>query len=272
MAMSTELAEQLQRCWALYGDGRLADLARALPAAHGLFHEQLRSLDALAASNATVELAMLDVILNLVTAASVDDIARGGDDLAEMVIDPQARCDDLHRVAAMSCAVHAAMRIGRLPLAQGRFRATLKQAQQLAEASGDDDALMAQTGAVLGCAGLHLAQAAANADEEALTRSMLDQSDQMAAGLGFEYQVLGQYFGPEHARAVRCICLAQLDETQEALTVGRAVKVELLIPLMGATLLRVLAEVSEKSADAGEAAALRARADALVPPLDEQFR
>jgi hypothetical protein len=269
--MNGALSEQLQRCWALYRDGRLGDLARALPPAHGLYHEQLRSLDALTASNATVELAMLDVILNLVTAASVDDIARGGDDLAEMVIDPQARCDELHRLAAMSCAVHAAMRIGRLPLAQGRFRATLRQAQQSAEAGSGGELEMAQVGTVLGCAGLHLAQAAANAGEESLTRSLLDQSDQMAAGLGFEYEVLGQYFGPEHARAVRCICMAQLDQTQEALTAGEAVKVEMLIPLMGATVLRVLAELSEKSGEAAAAQSRRARADAIAAPLDQQF-
>lgn len=270
--MTDALSEQLERCWGHYHDGRLGDLARALPHVHGRFRDELPSLDPVAASNATVELLMLDVILNLVTATSVDDIARGGDDLAEMANDPQGRCDELHRLAGMSCAVHAAMRIGRLPLAQGRFRAALAQAQTLAAQSGDDEGAMAKVATILGCAGLHLAQAAANADEEALTRSLLDQSDQTAAGLGFEYAVLGQYFGPQHARAVRCICLAQLSQDREAFSVGRDVKVEFLIPLMGATLLRVLAEVSEKVGDAAEAATLRARADAIAPPLDDQFR
>lgn len=269
--MTDALTEQLQRCWSLYRDGRLGELARALPRAHGQYRDDLPSLDPLTASNATVELAMLDVILNLVTAGSVDDIARGGDDLAEMVNDPQGRCDDLHRLAGMSCAVHAAMRIGRLPLAQGRFRAALGQAQRLAAEGGIDDAAMAKVATVLGCAGLHLAQAAANAGEESLTRSLLDQSDQTAAGLGFEFEWLGQYFGPQHAQAVRCICLSQLEQTQDALTAGRAVKVELLIPLMGATLLRVLAELSDKAGDAAGAATLRARADAIAPPLDAQF-
>ena len=268
--MTAALTPELQPLWLAYRDGRLGEMARALPSAHARFASQLPSLGTLEASNATVELAMLDVIVGMVTASNVDEVASVADDLAEMVADSAARCDELHRLAALSCSVHAAMRLGRFPLAQGRFRATLKRTQELA-AQGGGGVSMEVMGAVLGAAGLHLAQAAATADEEALTRSLLDQSDQTAAELGIEVDILGQYFGPEHARATRCICMSRLELTQEAVTAGRAVKVEKLTPLMAATMLRVLADEEEKAHDPLAAAALRARADQIVPPLTGQF-
>jgi hypothetical protein len=268
--MSDTLAEELQRCWGFYRGGRLGDLTRVLPLGHALLSDQLRSLSALEASNATVELAMLDLIVGMVTAANVDEVASVADDLAEMVTDAGARCDDMHKLAALSCTVHGAMRLGRFPLSQGRFRAALKMAQGLA-AQGGGNVGMEVMGAILGAAGLHLAQGAATAEEEALTRQLLEQSDQTAAELGIEVDILGQFFGPEHARAVRCICMARLELPEEALRAGRAVNVEKLVPLMGATMLRVLADETEKMRDPLEAAALRARADALVPPLTGQF-
>src|SRR5262249_47908516 len=153
---------------------------------------------------------------SMVTAGSVDEVATRADELAETVTDERAKCDDLHKLAALSCSVHAAMRLGRFPLAQGRFRATLKRAQELAAAGGGTVG-MEVMGAILGAAGLHLAQAAATADDEALTRQLLDQSDQTGAELGIEVDILGQYFGPEHARAVRCICMSRLDMSEESL-------------------------------------------------------
>lgn len=268
--MSSALGEELQRCWLSYREGRLADLTRVLPLGHALLSDQLSSLSLLEASNATVELAMLDLIAAMVTAANVDEVASIADDLAEMVTDEGARCDDLHKLAALSCTVHGAMRLGRFPLSQGRFRALLKRAQELA-GHGGGTVGMEVMGAILGAAGLHLAQAAATAEEEPLVRQLLDQSDQTGAELGIEVDILGQFFGPEHARAVRCICMSRLEYPEEALRAGRAVNVEKLVPIMAATLLRVLADETEKMRDPVEAAALRARADALVPPLTGQF-
>ena len=268
--MSATLAEELQRFWFLYRGGRLGELARVLPLGHALLSDQRRSLSTLEASNAVVELAMLDLITGMVTAHDVDQVASVADDLAEMVTHADAPCDDMHKLAALSCTVHGAMRLGRVPLSQGRFRAALKLAQGLA-AQGGGNVGMEVMGAILGAAGLHLAQAAATAEEEALTRQLLDQSDQTAAELGIEVDILGQFFGPEHARAMRCICMARLELPEEALRAGRAVNIEKLVPLMGATMLRVLADETEKMRDPLEAAALRGRADRLVPPLTGQF-
>ena len=267
----TALTEELGRCWGDYSRGLLGDLARALPLAHALYSNEVAALGKLEASNATVELAMLDVIVGMMTLTDVDEIRRSGDSLAEMVNDPEARCDDLHRLAGMSGAVHVAMRTSSLPLAQGRFRAALEQAQKTVEDSGGN-VDMAIVGTLLGCAGLHLAQTAAKTGEEKLTLDMLDQSDQTAAELGGEFEVLGQYFGPQHALATRCMCLSELGKAQESLNAGRAVNVDHVIPLVGASLLRVLAEETEKAGDAAEAAGYRARADALVPPLEDQFK
>ena len=268
--MTDALAMELKRSWEYYRNGRIGDLTRVLPLGHALLSDELSSLNALEASNAMVELAMLDVIAAMVVARNIDEVASMADDLAEMVADEGARCDDLHRLAALSCSVHAAMRLGRFPLAQGRFRAALKRARGLA-AEGGGTVGMEVMGAILGAAGLHLAQAAATAEDEALTRQLLDQSDQTAAELGIEVDILGQYFGPEHARAIRCICMSRLELTEEALRAGLAVNVEKLVPLMAATMLRVLADETEKMRDADGAAVLRARADALVPPLSGQF-
>lgn len=268
--MSGALAEELARCWVDYRNGLLGELARALPLAHALYANDVGSLGVLEASNATVELAMLDVIVGMMTARNIDEIRDPGDSLADMANDPDARCDDIHRLAGMACAVHAAMRTGSLPLAQGRFRAALAQAQKTAE-GGANSAEMTALGTILGCAGLRVAEAAAVRGEEELTRAMLDQSDQTAAELGGEYEILGQYFGPDHARAARCICLAELGESEEAVTTGRAVNVDHLIPLVGATMLRALAEETERSGETAAAAEYRTRADALVPPLSSQF-
>ena len=269
--VASALFEELQRCWGYYRDGLIGDLSRSLPSAHARYHDEVRALSTLDASNATVELAMLDVVAGMVTAQNVDEVASVADDLAEMVYDESARCDDLHKLAALSCSVHAAMRLGRLPLAQGRFRATLKRAKELA-AEGGGGVGMAEMGVIVGCAGLHLAQAAATAYEEEMTTQLLDQSDQAAAELALEAEILGQYFGPDHVRATRCICLARLEKTQEALDAGRAVNVDHLIPLMGGTVLRVMADMADNLGESAEAGAYRARADALVPPLERQFR
>lgn len=268
--MSGALKEELQRCWLSYREGRIGDLTRVLPLGHALLSDERASLSALEAGNATVELAMLDLITAMVAAANEDQVASVADDLAEMVNADDAGCDDLHKLAAMSCAVHGAMRLGRFPLAQGRFRSALKRAQDLAEHGGGTVGMEVMA-AILGAAGLHLAQAAATAEEEPLVRQLLDQSDQTAAELGIEVDILGQFFGPEHTRAVRCICMSRLEYTEEALRAGRAVNVEKLVPIMAATLLRVLADETENMRDTDEAAKLRAQADALVPPLTGQF-
>lgn len=134
-----------------------------------------------------------------------------------------------------------------------------------------EGAEMADVCTVLGCAGLHLAQAAALGRDEKTTCALLDQSDMAAAELGFEHEVLGHYFGPEHARATRCICLCVLGRLDECVAIGRAVHTERLIPLMAATLLRTMAEANERAEERGSATVLRARADDMVPPLRKQF-
>jgi hypothetical protein len=261
------LTDQLTRCWASYRQGMLADVARGVRLAHELYREELPSLGATDAANATVELAMLDVTVGMVTAEGVDEVVQGSRLLAEMVTDPKASCDDLHRLAALATAVHAAMRAARFGIAEQHFRAALAMAQGLLA----EDAGMADVCTVLGCAGLHLAQAAALGRDEKTTRALLHQSDQTAVELGIEHVVFGHYFGPQHVRATRSICLAMLGNFDEALEEGRAVDVDRLMPLMAATLLRALAEMSERVEQRGAAAVMRSRADQLVPPLRQQF-
>ncbi|HEX6539086.1 MAG TPA: hypothetical protein VF155_07900 [Candidatus Dormibacteraeota bacterium] len=261
------LDEQLTRCWAYYRLGLLGDVSRALRLAHALYREELPSLGAMAAANATVELAMLDVIVGLVTAETAEDLLRGGGALAEMVGDPTAACDDVHRLAGMATAVHAGMRAGRFRAAQRHFRSTLAMAQGLiADEAGSDEVCV-----LLGCAGLHMAQAAAICRDETTTHALLDHSDEAAATLGAEHELLGQYFGPEHARATRSICYCVLGRLDESMAVGREVNTDRLMPLMAATLLRTMADTAERNEGGGSATVLRARADSLVPPLRQQF-
>lgn len=261
------LDEQLTRCWAYYRLGLLADMSSALRLAHVLYRDELPALAATSAANATVELAMLDVIVGMVTAKTPEDLLRGGRALAEMVSDPKAACDDIHRLAGMATAVHAGMRAGRFRAAQRHFRATLALAQGLIA----DDAGADEVSTLLGCAGLHMAQAAAVCRDEPTTQALLDHSDEAAATLGMEREHLGQYFGPEHARATRSICLCVLGHLDESMAVGREVNTDRLMPLMAATLLRTMAETAERNEGGGSAAVLRARADSLVPPLRQQF-
>jgi hypothetical protein len=159
------------------------------------------------------------------------------------------------------------MRAGRFGAAEQHFKSTLAMAQGML----GEDTDMAGVCTILGCAGLHLAQAAALGRDERTTCALLDQSDAAAAELGFEHEVLCHYFGPEHAHATRCICLCVLGRLDESIAVGRAVNTERLMPLMAATLLRTMAEASERAEQRGSASVLRARADDMVPPLRKQF-
>ena len=262
-----DLSEQLTRCWAYYRLGLLADVARALRLARMLSRDELPSMDPTPAANATVELAMLDVIVGMVTTESAKDLLAAGRTLADMATDPKASCDDTHRLAALTTAVHAGMRAGRFSAAQRHFRSTLGVAQGLiADESGMDDVCT-----LLGCAGLHMAQAAAICHDEPTTRALLDQSDDAAGQMGREHELLCHYFGPEHARASRSICLCVLGRLDESLAVGREVNTDRLTPIMAATLLRTMAESAERNEQGGSASVLRARADSLVPPLRQQF-
>lgn len=261
------LADQLSRCWASYRVGKLAQVARGVPLARELYREELPTLDPTDAANATVELAMLDVVVGMVTVERSEDLLQGASLLAEMVTDPTASCDDVHRLAALATAVHSAMRCARFGIAQKHFRTALGLAQGMVA----EDTGMADVCTVIGCAGLHLAQSAALGRDERTTRALLDQSEQTAAELGCEHEVLCHYFGPQHVRATRSICLSVLGHLDESLAVGRAVDLSLLMPLMGATLLRALAETSERVEQRGAAAVMRSRADELVPPLSQQF-
>ena len=261
------LAGQLTRCWTHYREGMLADLARALRLAHEFYREELPTMEAGDAANATVELAMLDVIVGMVTAETAKDLLQAGRALADMVTDPTANCDDVHRLAALTTSVHAGLRAGRFGAAELHFKSTLAVAQGMIA----DDSCMDDVCTLLGCAGLHLAQAAALGRDEPTTRALLEQSDDAAAQLGMEREVLCHYFGPEHARATRAICLSILGQVDESIEVGKAVNIDRLMPLMAATLLRTLAESSERAEHRASATALRARADNMVPPLRQQF-
>lgn len=261
------LADQLSRCWASYREGKLADVARGVPLARELYRHELPTLDPTDAANATVELAMLDVVVGMVTVDRSEELLQGARLLSELVTDPSASCDDVHRLGALATAVHAAMRCARFGIAQQHFRVALGFAQGMVA----EDTSMSDVCTIVGCAGLHLAQAAAIGRDEATTRALLDQSDQTAAELGVEHEVLCHYFGPQHAHATRSICLSILGHVDEALAVGRAVDLTVLMPLMGATLLRELAEISERVEQRGAAKVMRSRADELVPPLHQQF-
>jgi hypothetical protein len=261
------LADQLTSCWSNYRLGLLVDVSRALRLTRELYREELPTMEPTAAANATVELAMLDVIVGMVTADSGKQLLEGGRILADLVTDPVASCDDVHRIAALATAVHAGMRAGSFGAAEQHFRATLALAQGVIA----DDAGMVDVCTILGCAGLHLAQAAALARNEGTTRALLQQSEEAAEQLGIEHDVLGRYFGPEYTRATRAICLGILGHMDESLEVGQSVAMEKLMPLMAATLLRALAESNDRVEQRGTAAVLRARADRLVPPLRQQF-
>ena len=261
------LADQLTRCWSNYRLGMLVDVARALPMVRTLYRDELPTMEPLAAANATVELAMLDVIVGMVTAEEGKRLLEGGRILADLVTDPMASCDDIHRLAALGTAVHAGMRAGRFGAAELHFKTTLAVAQGMIA----EDAGMIDVCTILGCAGLHVAQAAALGRDEKTTRALLEQSEEAAAQLGMEHEILGRYFGPEHTRATRSICLGVLGHVDESLEVGQSVAMDKLMPLMAVTLLRALAESSDRVEQRGTAAVLRARADRIVPPLRQQF-
>ena len=261
------LADQLTRCWSNYRLGMLADLARSLPMTRALYREELPTMEPRLAANSTVELAMLDVIVGMVTADDGKKLLEGGRILADLVSDPMASCDDVHRLAALGTAVHAGMRAGRFGAAEQHFRACLGAAQGMIA----DDAGMTDICTILGCAGLHLAQAAALGRDEKTTRALLQQSEEAADQMALEHEVLGRYFGPQHTRATRSICLGVLGHVDESLEVGQSVSMEKLMPLMAATLLRAMAESSDRVEQRGTAAVLRARADRMVPPLRQQF-
>lgn len=265
------VAASIDECWAVYRDGLLFDVAQKLGPASQLFQACVPDMDVQSASNAAVELAMLEVICTMVTAEGQGGVIKTAEELTSTIAQPGARCDDLHRLGAFAVGVHAAMRTGRLDDAERWFRQALAMAQGLVAEGGEEGAGIDDVCTVLGCAGLHLAQTAAVCGDASTSLGLLEQSLETAAQLGREHDVLGQYFGPQHVRAMRSLCLALLGRLPESVEAGREVDLDALIPLMRTTLLRCMAETLERVEEPGRAAVLYDRADRVAPPLRRQF-
>lgn len=250
--------------------GLLADLAGLLPVAAEVLATE-DSLDPQSRANADVEMRMLTVIVTMVTGARPTSCLRVAAELAECVAAAEAGCDGLHRVAGFAAGVHAAMRAAHLTTAETRFQQALAAAQGLTADGGEPDVSLDDVCAVVGCAGLHLAGAAAAAGDARTALALLEHSASTAAQLGREHWVLGQYFGPAHVAATRSICLASLQRFQESLEVGHAIAADLLIPLVHATLLRSMADAGDRLELGSSGEVLRARAERVSPPLGRQF-
>lgn len=267
---SPGLASHLDRCWEAYRDGLIAEVATLLAPGRQLLGTA-EHLDAQSRGNAEVELAMLTVIVTMVSGAHATDCLKVAAELAERVAAPDAACDGLHRLGGLAAGVHAAMRASKLSTAEKRFRQALVVAQGLNAEGGEPGVSVDDVCAVIGCAGLHLAGAAAAAGDARTTLALLEHSAITAAELGREHYLVGQYFGPQHVEATRSICLTSLQRYQESLEVGRGVAAQLLIPLVHATLLRTIAEASDRLELASAGNVLRAQADNVAPPLRRQF-
>jgi len=264
------LAAQLDRCWGAYRQGLIADVTTFLVAARDLLGSA-DALDARSRGNADVEVAMLTVIATMITGGRPTDCLAVAAELAERVGDPTASCDGVHRLGGFATGVHAAMRAGALTTAERRFQEALAVARGLNAEAGEPGVSLDDVCAVIGCAGLHLAGAAAAAGDARTAEALIDHSRTSAAELGREHYVLGQYFGPQHVAATHSICLTSLHRYQESLDVGRGVGLPALIPLVHATLLRTMAEASDRLERRAAGEVLRASAEAVAPHLRRQF-
>lgn len=264
------LAAHLDRCWEAYRQGLIAEVAGLLAATAEMIRTAER-IDSRSRANAEVELSMLSVIVTMVTGDRPTDCLKVAAKLAEHVADPTAACDGLHRLGGFAAGVHAGMRAAELSTTETRFQQALVVAQGLNAEGGESGVSSDDVCAVIGCAGLHYAGAAAAAGDARTALALLEHSAVTAAQLDREHYLLGQYFGPLHVAALRSICLASLQRYREALEVGRGVAAHRLIPLVHATLLRTMAEASDRLELGSSGAVLRARADAVSPALRHQF-
>lgn len=265
------LAAHIDRCWDRYRRGLIAETVSLIAPARELLHSEAPDLDERSRGNAETELAMLGVIAAMVTGQSADECIGLSQALAERAAKAELTCDALHRVAAFAVGVHAAMRCARVGIAERRFQEVLGIAQGLVAEGGEPGVSIDDVSTVVGCAGLHLAGAAAAAQVDEMALSLLDHSALTAAELGREHDVMGQYFGPQHVAAMRSIALAQLNRFDEAIHAGHQVDTDALIPLVRATLLRTMSEAAERLERPAKAARLAAEADAAAPPIRRQF-
>lgn len=214
---------------------------------------------------------MLSVVVAMVTGPRPTSCLSVAQELVDMVTPPSATCDGLHRLGGVAAGVHAAMRAARLGTAEARFQQALAIAEGLNADGGEPGVALDDVCTMVGCAGLHLAGAAAAAGDVRTTLALLDHSAGAAAELGREHYVLGQYFGPAHVVAMRSICLASLQRYQESLEVGHSVATGLLIPLVHASLYRSMAEAADRLELGSAGGVLRAQAERASPPLRDQF-
>ncbi len=264
------LAAHLDRCWDAYRKGMLAELIALLPPCREVM-ARVHDLDPQSRGNAEVELDMLTVTVTMVAGAHPTECLRVAAELVDRVATADAHCDGVHRLAAFASGVHAAMRVAKLSTAEKRFQLALAEARGLTAEDGEAGVSLDDVCAVLGGAGLHLAGAAAAGGDFRTTLALLEHSALTAAELGREHYVLGQYFGPEHVAATRCICLVSLQKYDEALEVGRGVTAGALIPLLHATLFRAMAEAADRLERRGAADVLRDQAERVAPSLARQF-
>ncbi len=263
------LGDHLDRCWESYRRGLLAEVSQLLAPGRQLI--EVESLDARSRGNAEVELDMLTVVVTMVTGAHPTDCLDRAAELAERVSAVRATCDSLHRLAGFAAGVHAGMRAGGVGTAEAHFQQALLVAEGLNAEGGEAGVSLDDVCAVVGCAGLHLAASAAAAGDARIALALLEHSGMTAGELGREHYLLGQYFGPLHVAAMRSICLTSLQRYQDALEIGRGIAAHLLIPLVHATLLRTMAEASDRLELGAAGDVLRAQADNVSPPLQRQF-
>ncbi|HET9051376.1 MAG TPA: hypothetical protein VFO60_06700 [Candidatus Dormibacteraeota bacterium] len=265
------LVTEINRCWDLYLRGLLRDLVSQLGMARRCFEFAREEMGPRSTANADIELRMVEVITQMVTAEGREDSIKAADTLATEAADFRTPVETVCRVAAFAVGVHAAMRLTRLDLAEERFRQALAMSQGLAAEGGEDGVTMDDVSTLVGCAGLHLAITAASAGDTNTASALLDHSAKAAEAQGREHAYMGQYFGPQHVGAVGCIVLATLGQHQACVDSARAVDLAALYPLVRVNLLRAVADCHERIEQPAVAAALRARADALAPPLRRQF-
>lgn len=264
------LAAHLERCWDAYRRGMLAELIDLVPPCRAVM-AGIEEIDPQSRGNAEVELDMLTVTVTMIAGAHPTECLRVAAELVDRVTTADAHCDGVHRLAAFASGVHAAMRVAKLSTAEKRFQLALTEARGLTAEDGEPGVSLDDVCVVLGGAGLHLAGAAAAGGDHRTTLALLEHSALTASELGREHYLLGQYFGPQHVAATRCICLVSLQRYDEALEIGRGVTASALIPLLHATLFRAMAEASDRLERRGAADALRGQAERVVPSLARQF-
>lgn len=265
-----ELAAHLDRGWEAYRQGLIAEVAGLVAPGRTLL-EASEGLDGRSRGNAEVELGMFAVVATMVTGTRPTDCLEAATELAKQVAPPTAACDGIHRLAGLAASVHAAMRASAFTTAEKGFQQALAVARSLDEGGGDPGGTVDDLRTIIGCAGLHLAGAAAAAGDARTTLALLDHSAAAAAEMGQEHYVLGQYFGPQHVAASRSICLTALQRFEESLEAGRSVRGQVLIPLVWATLLRTMGEASDRLERGAAGDVLREQADSVSPPLREQL-